>query len=83
MYTRELYICARHAIFSLFLHKVIVIPLPTDLVHAAELELGLLLGDTVENEPSLRVVQQAEQVARLLDLHHVCLGQKTIVTVRE
>lgn len=50
----------------------------TDLVDAAELELALLLRDTVENEATLGVVQQAEQVSGLLDLHHVCRnGQYT------
>lgn len=42
------------------------------LVHAAELELRLLRGDSVKNKVSLGVVQQTEQVARLVDLHNVC-----------
>lgn len=42
------------------------------LVDAAELELALLVRDTVQHEAPLGVVQQTEQVARLLDLHDVC-----------
>lgn len=41
-------------------------------VDAAELELRLLGGNSVENKVSLRVVQQTEQVARLVNLHNVC-----------
>lgn len=44
----------------------------TDLVHAAQLELRLLIRNTVKHEASLRVVQQPEQVARLLNVHHIC-----------
>lgn len=44
----------------------------THLVDAAELELALLLRDAVQDKAALCVVQQPEQVAGLLDLHHVC-----------
>ena len=52
------------------------------LVDTAELVLALLLRDTVEHKASLRVVQQAEQVARLLDLHHVCSDTSHHITHR-
>lgn len=52
----------RDAITTFREHKIEQTPSP-DLVHAAELELRLLLGDAVKHEASLGVVQQAEQVA--------------------
>lgn len=41
------------------------------LVDTAKLELRLLGVDTVQHEVSFSVVQQPEQVTRLLDLNHV------------
>lgn len=54
-----------------------ILPLPpkglvgTYLGDAAKLELRLLLRHSVQDEPPLRVVEQTEEIARLLDLHHI------------
>merc|ERR1712194_115636 len=42
-----------------------------DLQDSAKLELGLLVGDAVDNEATLDVVQEAELLVRLLDGDHI------------
>ena len=42
-----------------------------DLADAAELVLGLLVGDPVDGEAALHVVDQPEVLVRLLQLDHV------------
>lgn len=40
--------------------------------HLAQLVLGLLIGDPVNGETSLHVVDQTEMLASLLDGDHIC-----------